>query len=190
MLALFLAFAALPSSPHAAEISALVRTFDGAEPSEGNPQYDAVMALDKYGCEAVEYLAADLRVIPVGGFEVDREGRAQRVIWDLTALRYITGHDFRSTINPLELRAYSETGRYWMTFRIEPGKVRFFGWWPSHGYYYYAPLHAQRDIIRQWRAYAQSGRCRRAPVKDTDFEVYGTGDLKSTNLLDSGKTQD
>ena len=190
MLAFFLAPDALLASPHAAEIQASIRIFDGADPSEGNPQYDALIALDKYGCEAVPYLTADLHMIPVGGFKVDREVRAERVIWDLTTLRYITGRDFQSTIKPKELQAYSDTGRYWMTFQIKPGRVRFFGWWPSHGYYYYAPLHAQRDIIHQWRVYARSGQCRRAPVKDDDFEVYGVGNLKPANLLDSGKSGD
>lgn len=190
MLALFLATAALPSSPHASEIRALIQQFDNADPSEGNPQYLAVMALDKYGCEAVGHLAADLQVIPVRDFGVDREGRGQRTIWDLTALRYITGRDFRSTISARELRAYSETGRYWMTFQIARGKVRFFGWWPSHGYYYHAPVHAQTDIIHQWRVYAQGAQCRRAPIKDDDFEDYGFGDVKPSKTLDSGKAGD
>lgn len=148
--------------------------YDNADPIA------AIKALDTYGCEAVPYLVERLKVVHAGtGRKIARENDdpGGHVTWAIMALRYITGKDFRSRITRADLRRYSEEGRYWMTKDIAPGRTRFFGLWPSHGYYYFASVRAQADIIRQWRAYSVSGKCQRDATKASDFETYGFGDM-------------
>jgi len=81
------------------------------------------------------------------------------LIWVIGALRYITGGmDFCAPTSHRFGKSGEEAYRsYWLHF-ANKSCVTFFAVWPSRGRNYFAPLDAQKTIIRAWQQwYAREG---------------------------------
>lgn len=81
------------------------------------------------------------------------------LIWVIGALRYITGGmDFCAPTSHKFGKSGEEPYRsYWLHF-ANKSCVTFFAVWPSRGRDYFAPLDAQKTIIRAWQQwYAREG---------------------------------
>lgn len=81
------------------------------------------------------------------------------LIWVIGALRYITGGmDFCAQTSHRFGKSGEEVYRsYWLHF-ANKNCITFFAVWPSRGRDYFAPLDAQKTIIRAWQQwYAREG---------------------------------
>lgn len=78
---------------------------------------------------------------------------AMRVIWSIRALRYLTGQEFRAPTNHAFEDSETEQTRKDLLTSHGKRTVAFFAEWMSRGSIYVAPGDAQREIIRQWRAW-------------------------------------
>ena len=76
-----------------------------------------------------------------------------RVIWSIRALRYLTGQEFRARTEHVFGNSDSEQTRKDLLTSHGKRTVSFFAEWMSRGSIYVAPGDAQREIIRQWRAW-------------------------------------
>jgi hypothetical protein len=138
--------------------------------------YRSVAAVARLGCAAVPELTRQLSYVRperMHFYDGARHAKAMRVLWSLAALRAITGKDFYAPDRSL---AGSEDARAQMLRMGAPaGSSKLFGIWPSRGRIYFAGRVQQSRIIRQWRAFAASGRCTGAgATRDAEFWVYGT----------------
>ncbi|MHB8755338.1 MAG: hypothetical protein ACYC92_10345 [Candidatus Acidiferrales bacterium] len=132
----------------------------------GNDDFADVRRLAQTPAASAKLLVRQLHVLrhPERTLVGNASPYVEHLIFSFLALRYITGGmDFCAPTKWKPGKTYEEGIRsYWLHF-YSKSCVIFFNDWPSRGRYYFAPLDAQRIIVRAWRDWCADHR------KDSDY---------------------
>lgn len=93
---------------------------------------------------STELLVATLKPVRRGQYIT---GKHPQVVWNIRALRSLTGLDFRAATQA-DLTEYEA---HFLDHDPNSDEVHFFGTWMSRDRVWVAPLDAQTEIIKKWR---------------------------------------
>lgn len=181
-----------PQSSTAVYVSTLLERMGLKQGEIGSPPADPGMVLDvlkRNRTEAVACLASELRVVPfkrlVGGCTLggvrtwEQELRYHRVLWNLRALRYVTGVDFcaapREPPRPRLLDRMRDIRALGGRDCPDPDTVPFFRTWVSRNIHILAPRDVQEEIIRAWQDFA-AGREPMLPRRRVGHNQFDSDD--------------
>jgi hypothetical protein len=95
-------------------------------------------------------------------------GKHPQVVWDIRALRSLTGLDFRG---PTEAGLTQEEAHF-LDHDPKTGGVEFFGTWMSRDRVWVAPVDAQAAIIKRWREWFREHGETFTYVNDKNFDHW------------------
>ena len=129
--------------PNDAEIKAAIARLGEETDSKGFIKFDI---LYKNPRRSTELLIATLKPIPRGQFTT---GKHPQVVWNIRALRSLTGLNFRGTTRADLTRDEA----HFLDHDPKTDEVNFFGTWMSRDRVWVAPLDAQTTIIKKWKSW-------------------------------------
>jgi hypothetical protein len=129
--------------PSDAEIKAAIARLGEETDSEG---FDKFEILYKNSRRSTELLIATLKPIRRGQYV---EGKHPQVVWNIRALRSLTGLNFRGPTRA-DLTEYEA---HFLDHDPTTDEVNFFGTWMSRDRVWVAPLDAQTTIIKKWQTW-------------------------------------
>jgi hypothetical protein len=140
--------------PSDAELKAAIRRDDSSE----------FETLYKNPRRAAELLISTLQPVRRGQYP---NGKHPLVVWQIRALRSLTGLDFTATT-----KSGLDTDESHFLDRKRNGEVRFFGTWMSRDRVWVAPVDAQTAIIGKWRAWLAKNGSTFTYVNDRNFDHW------------------
>jgi hypothetical protein len=129
--------------PSDAEIKSAIARLGEETDSEGFGRFEI---LYKNPRRSTELLIASLKPIRRGQYV---EGKHPQVVWNIRALRSLTGLNFRGPTNA-DLTEYEA---HFLDHDPTTDEVNFFGTWMSRDRVWVAPLDAQTTIIKKWQTW-------------------------------------
>jgi hypothetical protein len=149
-------------SPSDAEIKAAIAKLGEDTDAKGFTKFEV---LYKNPRRATELLIATLEPIQRGQYLT---GRHPQVVWNIRALRSLTGLDFRGSTKA-DLR---EDEAHFLGHDPKTDDVEFFGTWMSRDRVWVAPLDAQATVINKWRTWFREHGETFAYVNDRNFDNW------------------
>ena len=114
---------------------------------------------------STELLIATLKPVRRGQYI---GGKHPQVVWNIRALRSLTGLDFRGSTQA-EL---TEDEAHFLSHNAKTDEVEFFGTWMSRDRVWVAPLDAQTIIIKKWRKWFREHGASFNYVNDRNFDNW------------------
>ena len=113
---------------------------------------------------AAELLVSSLEPVRRGQY---LSGKHPQVVWDIRALRSLTGLDFRAATNS----KLGDEEAHFLDSNAH-GEVHLFGTWMSRDRVWVAPLDAQTAIIAKWREWFEKNGSTFTYVNDHKFDSW------------------
>lgn len=162
VIALFLspvmAFSQQP--PSDSEINLAIRRL--GEPDKGISELET---LYKSPRRSAVLLIKALRPVRRGQYP---EGKHPQVVWNIRALRSLTGLDFRATTQA----DLTEDEAHFLDRDPKSAEVNFFGTWMSRDKCWVAPVDAQTKIIKKWRKWLKEKSGSFTYVNDRNLDKW------------------
>jgi len=149
------------SGPSDAEIKAAIARLGDNTDAKGFVQFEI---LYKNPRRSAELLIKQLKPVPRGQYV---SGKHPQVVWNIRALRSLTGLDFRAETNS----DLDEEESHFLDLNAK-GEVRFFGTWMSRDRVWVAPVDAQAIIIKKWQEWFEKNGKTFTYVNDHDFDKW------------------
>jgi len=157
----------LPIAAHAqqepsdAEIKAAIARLGEGTDEKGFVKFEI---LYKNPRRSTELLISSLKPVPRGQYQ---SGKHPQVVWNIRALRSLTGLDFRAAT-----KSKLDDDESHFLARNAKEEVHFFGTWMSRDRVWVAPLDAQTAIIGEWREWFEKDGQTFAYVNDLNFDNW------------------
>jgi len=145
-----------------AEIKAAIARLSEETDSKGFIKFDV---LYKNPRRSTELLIATLKPIRRGQYMT---GKHPQVIWNIRALRSLTGLNFRGPTRA----DLTEDDAHFLDHDPKTGEVNFFGTWMSRDRVWVAPLDAQTTIIKEWQTWFREHGQSFTYVNDRNFDDW------------------
>jgi hypothetical protein len=153
--------ASAQDSANDGQIKAAIAKLSDNTDKKGFVKFDV---LYKNPRRSAELLVASLKPIPRGQYLT---GKHPQVVWNIRALRSITGLNFRAKTK----HDLAEDEAHFLD-ENDKGEVLFFGTWMSRDRVWVAPMDAQFAIINKWRNWLKNGGKTFVPVNDRNFDHW------------------
>ncbi|MFZ3342636.1 MAG: hypothetical protein WA213_17260 [Terriglobales bacterium] len=155
-------FEAKRLSPSDAEIRAAIAKLGENTDEKGFTQFEILYENPR---RSTELLVATLKPVRRGQYV---SGRHPQVVWNIRALRSLTGLDFRA---PTHADLTADEAHF-LDHNPKTEEVQFFGTWMSRDRVWVAPLDAQTTIIKKWRTWFREHGQLFTYVNDRNFDDW------------------
>ena len=149
-------------APTDAQIRAAIGRLGVGTDEKGFAEFEV---LYKSPRRSAEILIASLKPVRRGQYI---GGKHPQVVWNLRALRSLTGLDFRAATEA----DLTEDEAHFLRHDPKTDEVHFFGTWMSRDRVWVAPLGAQRAIIGKWREWLEKNGKTFTYVNDRNFDNW------------------
>ncbi len=154
--------ASAQQGPSDAEIKAAIARLGDNTDENGFVNFEI---LYKNPRRSTEILISSLKPVRRAQYQ---SGKHPQVVWNIRALRSLTGLDFRA---PTKANLTRDEAHF-LDHDAKTDEVCFFGTWMSRDRAWVAPLDAQTAIIRKWRKWFEKNGQTFTYVNDRNFDNW------------------